>query len=415
LTNAATLEVLCDLLLGPSIQPGERSVRSERVDDEGSTAPPDWRFIEAFLVHHGLAGTAVVRQRRAVAAGEPAPLPARLRAAFEPSYVRTAVESGVRLETVERARRALAGTGIPSLAFKGAALLVDGTYRDPGERMLEDVDILVAPHDADGAVATLTGAGFAPWTPWDPARKEWVSAFTLDDGSAPAGVVSTVDLHWSSMYGTLRLTAPMERDPLWDGADLDAGLPTTEAHFVVLADHFLKHVRVVHHLRGLADLCRLGPRLIDLDALRRHARRRGSGRRLATIVRVLADLYGVRFAEDVRSALGASAPPGRAERRYLGPERLLGSLADAPGRLSGLLLRWRLGGGASAALRDVAHVAAPRAAWLRARYPDAEGPVLGLRVRFAAALARWLVGRGPSPLAPNQDPPDPPPGPPPGP
>jgi hypothetical protein len=359
-------------------------------------------------MHHGLAGTAVVRQRRAVAMGEPAPLPARLRAALEPHYVRAALESGVRLETLARARAALGRAGIPSVVFKGAALMMDGTYRDPGERVLEDVDILVAPRDADAAVRALGGTGFTPWAPWDPSRMEWLSAFTLDDGASPPGITGTVDLHWSSMYGTLRLHAPVEPDPLWDGADLESGLPTTEAHFVVLADHFLKHVRVVRHLRGVGDLCRLGPRLIDLDALRRHARRRGGERRLATVVRVLAHLYGVRFADDVRAAIGASGAPSRAEGRYLGPERLLGSIAGSPGRAGGLLMRWRLEGGASAALRDVAHVATPPASWLRARYPEASGPILGLRLRFALALARWLVGLGPSPLAPNQDVSEPP-------
>ncbi len=213
------------------------------------------------------------------------------------------------------------------------------------------------------------------------------------------------------MYGTLRLAASEEPDPLWDGADMEQGIPGTEAHFVVLADHFLKHVRVVRHLRGVGDLCRLGPRLLDLDALHRHARRRGGERRLATIVRVLAHLYGVPFAEDVRAAIGASGHPSRAERRHLGPQRLLGSISDTQGRLGGLLLRWRLGGGASAALRDITHVATPPAAWLRARYPGADGPILGLRVRFWLALARWLSGLGPSPLAPNQDEPEPPPGP----
>ncbi len=403
MTSLATLEVLRTFLAGPATRALPGATPPSTVDDP-SADPPDWHYVETFLTHHGLAGAAVVRQRRAVTAGEPAPLPARVRAALEPHYVRTALESSVRLETLERARGTLTRAGVPSLVFKGGALLLDGTYRDPGERVLEDVDILVAPHDADAAVRALNAAGFVPWSPWEPARKEWVSAFTMDDGAAPAGVRGTVDLHWSSMYGTLRLTAPVEPDPLWDGADVEPGLPTSEAHFVVLADHFFKHVRVVRHLRGLGDLCRLGPRLMDLDALRRHARRRGGERRLATMVRVLDHLYGVRFADDVRTAVGATGPPSPSERRYLGPERLLGSIAETPGRLRGLILRWRLAGGASAAIRDIVHVATPPPAWLRARYPGSDDrPTLALRVRFALALARWAVGLGPSPLSPNQE------------
>jgi len=413
LTNAATLEVLLGLLSGRAVdaaaKPGE--ARGRERADEDTSAPPDWRYVEAFLLHHGFAGMAVVRQRRAVAAGEPAPYPARLRAALEPSYVRTALEVGLRLETLHRARAVLTRAGVPSLAFKGAALLLDGTYRDPGERTLEDVDLLVPQHGADAAVRALEGAGFKPWTPWDPSRREWVSAFTLDDAAVPRDVTATVDLHWSSLYGTLRSTVPVEADPLWEGADPETGLPGTEAHFVLLADHFLKHVGVVRHLRGIGDLCRLGPRLMDLDALRRHARQRGSERRLAAVVRVLAHLYGVGIGDDVRAAVGAEGPPSGLERRYLGPHRLLGTLSASPRRLRGLLLRWRLAGGASAAVRDLVHVATPPDAWLRARYADADDrSVLNLRARFTLALARWAVGLGPSPLAPGQEeaPPRPP-------
>lgn len=41
---------------------------------------------------------------------------------------------------------------------------------------------------------------------------------------------------------------------LWDGADLEAGLPSEEPHLLLLAEHFLKHLRVVAHVRVLGDL-----------------------------------------------------------------------------------------------------------------------------------------------------------------
>ena len=59
----------------------------------------------------------------------------------------------MRVEALHRARGILRAAGVPSLAFKGGALVLDGTYRDPGERAFEDVDLLVRPGDAGQGVA----------------------------------------------------------------------------------------------------------------------------------------------------------------------------------------------------------------------------------------------------------------------
>ena len=386
--DAATLEVLRGILAGADVAAAGGSGGAE---------------IERFLVHHGLAGLALAACRRAEARGLPPPLPESVRRALDPHRVRVALESRVRLETLERARRILRDAGVPSLAFKGAALLLDGTYREPAERAFEDVDLLVRPDDAEAAVDALIRHGFRPWTPWNASRAGWMSAFTLDDAETPPGLPATVDLHWSATYGALRLAPPHGPDPLWEEADPEPGLPSTEAHFVVLADHFLKHLRVVPHLRGFGDLCRLAPRLIDADALLRHARLRRSERGLATILRALVRLWGVEVRGDVIATAGADGGPTAAERRYLAPRSLLRTPPIPRSRLGGLVLRWRLGGGAAAALRDVAHVAAPSGAWLHARYPQSRGSMLGLRARYALALARWATGVGRSPLSPNQD------------
>jgi len=410
--DRATLDVLHGIVVGtdtasvddPQADAGPDADQRPEPSARTSRDPrPDWPGIERILVHHGLAGLAVARCGRAAEHGLPPPLPDPVRSTLEPHRVRAALEARVRLEALHRARRILRDVGVPSLVFKGAALVLDGTYREAGERAFEDVDLLVRPDDAEAAVRALMAGSFRPWTPWNAERVGWVSAFTLDDPEAPPGLDATVDLHWSSLYGTLRLARSADPDPPWEGADLELGLPSTEAHFALLAGHFLKHLRVIPHLRGLVDLCRLGPRLIDTDTLQSHARLRRSECGLTTMVRALARLWGVAFPTEVITAVGADGTPTAAECRYLGPEALLRAPPAPEGRLHGLVLRWRLGGGAAAALSDIAQVAAPPEAWLRARYPQARVSTPVLRARYALALGRWLVGSGPSPLSPNQD------------
>src|SRR5439155_6543383 len=51
--------------------------------------------------------------------------------------------------------------GVVPLLLKGAAFLLDGTFADPGARMMHDLDILVPRADLDGAIAALVTAGYA--------------------------------------------------------------------------------------------------------------------------------------------------------------------------------------------------------------------------------------------------------------
>lgn len=387
--NDATLDTLRRVLFGG----GGRA----------DTSDVDWPFVHGFVLHHGLAGLALT-SHRSTPGGV---LPPETEAALTPYRVTTGLGTRVRLETGQRARAALSEAGLPSLVFKGGALMRDGTYTDPGERVLEDVDLLVHPRDADAAVGALQAAGFRGWTSWERSRTRWLSAFTLDDPTTPPDVPGTVDLHWSSLYGSLRLTGAVSTDPLWDGADVDSGLPPVEGHFVLLTDHFFKHLRVVRHLRGLVDLARLAPRLHDTDALLRHAKAREAEGRLTRMLRVLHHMYGAVVEPEILERTNAARPPDPVERRYLSPRRLLGAFPHRPGRVAGLIMRWRLDGGVAGGLREVGHVLAPPADWLQERYPGANRGALTLRARYTTALVAWLAGLGPSPLSPNQEAADP--------
>lgn len=357
--------------------------------------------LRTVLERHRLAGAAAVQVEATRArAGVPV-LPPHLLRSLEGARVATAVHTTILLETRDRCRALLAGAGIPSLAFKGAALLSAGVYGEPGARAMEDVDVLVAPADAARAVAVLREEGFRPWVPWDPGRLEWLPAFTLDDTRAPPGVRSPVDLHWSSRYTELRTRRRAGPDPLWEGADLEAGLPGPEAHFVLLADHLLKHLRVVRHVRGLVDLARLAPRLRDPERLARAAEARGGVHRAALVLACLVHDYGVGVDPGVLERLRVPAAPPRPLRRYLAPAALLAPGEPSPGRLAGLRLRWAVR--EEGALRDLLQVLFPPARWLEARYPGAWGGSAGRRLRYLTAMAFWLLAGGPSPLSPNQD------------
>ena len=56
--------------------------------------------------------------------------------------------------------RALAARGMRAVLLKGAAWLFDGNAAEASDRMMRDIDLLVAPADLDGVVAVLCAAGY---------------------------------------------------------------------------------------------------------------------------------------------------------------------------------------------------------------------------------------------------------------
>lgn len=56
--------------------------------------------------------------------------------------------------------RLLAPAGIRPVFFKGAALLLTGLFRDPGDRMMEDIDLLLPEGDIPGALDLLAAEGY---------------------------------------------------------------------------------------------------------------------------------------------------------------------------------------------------------------------------------------------------------------
>ena len=349
----------------------------------------DWTAAGKLLRYHLLEGLAVARDRE-VGGGL---MPDSAREAWESVYRVRALETTLVLESAERARDALSEAGIPSLLFKGAALIGEQGYTDPGARRMDDADILVPIADAPAAVAALVEAGFAPITGWEPERVGWVEAVTLRDRDVTRGFTPAIDLHWRTDYHRLRFGGERESS-LWDGADLEAGYPAPEPHLVLIAEHFLKHLRFVVHVQAYPDLARVASGVADWGRVEELV----SGSRLQVGLRALLSVLSRDLGAPIPHPLSDGVPGGLGES--LGPRALLGRRRAVDGRLKGLMYRRRLLGSTSAVLADLRDVVFPPGGWLVARYR--RGGITGW-FRYLADVARWAVYRGRSPASPNQE------------
>ncbi len=353
------------------------------------SVPDSWDEAERLLRFHSLEGLAWARDREV----DRAFLPESLRARLETVYRTQALETTLVLESAERARDALGRAGVDSLLFKGAALVADGTYGDPGARRMDDADVLVRTDEAERAVDALVGAGFRPVTGWSPDRTAWLDALTLHDGAAPEGATVAIDLHWRTDYDRLRFGGAASSF-LWRGADLVTGRPRTEEHLVLVAEHLLKHLRFKVHLTGWGDLARLAGQVADWNRVEALAARS----RLERGIRALTAVLDAELGAGVPARLRAGATPALV--RLLAPSSLVGRVRPVEGRLAGIVHRWRLLGTPGRVAADAADAAFPSGAWLRGRY--GRGGVVGWG-RYVADVLRWVVYRGRSPASPNQE------------
>jgi hypothetical protein len=147
----------------------------------------------------------------------------------------------------------LAAEGIAAVAIKGAAILATATDRTLGDRILSDIDLLVAPADFDRAQALLVASGYA----LSPAsnRRALVAVLGRPDH------VGTIDLH--GHIAGLNGFDPMAgaRPVSVDGTTVLVPSPT--AQILVLLAHDI--LRGKDYLWGLFDLRHLA----DMDDLAR--------------------------------------------------------------------------------------------------------------------------------------------------
>jgi hypothetical protein len=68
-----------------------------------------------------------------------------------------------------------------------------------------------------------------------------------------------------------------------------------------------------------------------------------------------------------------------------------------------LWFQWALSGSPSLILRDAYDVVLPPESWLNHRYPEVSTGWSRRRLHHMKTVAAWLMGRGVSPLSPNQE------------
>lgn len=322
---------------------------------------------------------------------------------LEADYRRTQLSGAFVQDSLERALEALRAAQIPALVFKGAGLVRAGLYTDAGERPMDDADLLVPVPEARRAVDVLSAEGFEPWTAWQPGREFWSDAFTLNDPVAPATFPCHVDLHWRTEYGGLRFGRG--GSALWSDADSRKGDPTPEAHLLVVAEHFLKHLRVRPHLLAYADLARLCGAVRSWEAFEGLARGRWWTAATGLLLDVARDRFELPVPESTIQRLIETRPSVGRARALLAPEHHLGRGESGEGRLGGVGMRWQLGPGSTGMARDVWEALVPPGPWLRARYGS--GSMARHRLRHGGAVLKWAFAGGASPLSPNQEAPVP--------
>jgi len=168
---------------------------------------------------------------------------------------------GVNVLLLDRLRRLAAHleqAGIPFLALKGPAL-VSLLYRDPAERPMGDLDLLIRRGDLGRALEVLQGAGLR--VPQGGERRFWESSYHHIALGMGGDLPSLVELHWDL---ELRERYPIPLERVW-----------AEATTFQCADRPLRTLgRVDQFVFGAIHLARHfhAPRLVWLMDQRRMAR-----------------------------------------------------------------------------------------------------------------------------------------------
>lgn len=163
---------------------------------------------------------------------------------------------------------ALNAAGIEPTVLKGAALWLTLGRPADFDRMLNDLDLLVQPAEAEPAVQSLAARGFGVM-----ARYDGAAVHVVAELSRPTDV-GAIDLHQRppGPPGLAELTR-QGRSLVWDGVRLRLPAPAAQVFLLVLHDQFHEggYWRGAAALRHLLDIAVLAPG-VDWTALERMAR-----------------------------------------------------------------------------------------------------------------------------------------------
>ena len=224
----------------------------------------DWRGIVEFANEQ-----LVTPQLRAALRRRPPPegLTQDLEAFMEQVLARNRQRNARLFAQLRQALSALNAAGLEPTLLKGAALWVALDRPPRFDRMLQDLDILVEPHEAARALEALSSAGFQVLAQ---AHEPWRHVVAELGRPTDVGVI---DLHHRppgpvKMAGLARLSSRFE----WEGVCAWAPEPAAQVVLLALHDQFHDgaYWRGDISLRHLLDIAALGPR-VDWSAVDRLA------------------------------------------------------------------------------------------------------------------------------------------------
>jgi hypothetical protein len=225
--------------------------------------------------------------------------------------------------------------GITPIFMKGMGNLVDGLYRDPGERIMCDIDLLTGPGQMENAAGILLARGYLARSEHDPGNTEAMKHFPVLYKEGEPGLVDIHRLPVNIQYSGLFKfeTADRHKRPASDNPSF---MVMSDAHKIRLSFIHSQLVHWGHHsalplLRELYDLHLLSEREDPALVLSEPAPFRGKA---AGYLRVMNRTFGV------RNDLG---PPLRGKGRlYLLRHRII-LCSPVTGNIIYKILRsWRL-------------------------------------------------------------------------
>lgn len=314
------------------------------------------------------------------------------------------VLDALRAEAADDARRSLrlsaelvrllalfASGGVRACAYKGPALAVRA-YGDLGLRRFSDLDILVHPDDADGAMRVLAARGYVPRFAFTP-RQDRV--FRRTDGDYPYHHPETgtlVELHTHVSPARFVVDLPTEellartRPVRVGGGDVPA--LADDDLFLALAVHGAKHRwERLEWVAAVAELIRGGS--IDIPRVLERATAIGA-RRTVLLALHMAGMLGLAMPDEVRLEAIVTTTPlaDEAERRIFRAPSDAG--AEEETTAANLMFNLRARDGAADRLRYAWRwltVPSPED-WDAVRLPDALFPAYRA-IRPVRLLARY--------------------------
>lgn len=179
---------------------------------------------------------------------------------------------------------------VPLLAFKGP-VLSQQLYGHPGLRSFSDLDVIVAPRDADAGEALLRRLGYRDSMPMSDAERRTNRRFAGEALFTNDGNGVLVDFH--TLFSNRQFPIRLSFDDVWNRRATVAGIPAFgDVDLVLLTcSHAAKHLW--HKLEYLAQIAALARMPLDWTEVERRAREARVARQVAFSFLLARDVLGI--------------------------------------------------------------------------------------------------------------------------